>query len=43
MKNWKEELTAGGKTLVEVKVLRAIFQGDTLSPLIFIIAMMLLT
>ena len=33
-------LTARGKTLVEVKIQRDIFQGDALSPLLFVIAMM---
>ena len=36
------ELTAGGKSLAETKIKRGIFQGDALSPLLFIIAMMLL-
>ena len=40
MKNWTVELTAGGKSLAETKIQRVIFQGDALSPLIFIIAMM---
>ena len=40
MKNWRVELTAGGKSLAETKIQRGIFQGDTLSPLQFIIAMM---
>ena len=34
------ELTAGGKSLAEVKFQRGIFLGDALSPLIFVIAMM---
>ena len=34
------ELTAGGKSLAEVKIQRAMFQGDALSPLLFVIAMM---
>ena len=42
MKTWRVELTAGGKSLAETKVQRGIFQGDALSPLLFIIAMMLL-
>ena len=33
------ELTTGGRTLAETKIQRGIFQGDALSPLIFIIAM----
>ena len=40
MKNWRVELTAGGKSLAETKIQRGIFQGDALSPQLFIIAMM---
>ena len=40
MKTWGVELTAGGKSLTETKIQRGIFQGDALSPLLFIIAMM---
>ena len=40
MKNCTVELTAGGKSLAETKIQRGIFQGDALSPLLFIIAMM---
>ena len=36
----KVELTAGGKTLVKVKIQWGIFQGDVLSPLLFLIAIM---
>ena len=32
MKNWKVELTAGGKTLAKVKIKSSIFQGDSLLP-----------
>ena len=39
MKNWKVELTGGGKSLAEVKIQRGIFQGDMLSPLLFEITM----
>ena len=28
MKNWRVELTAGGKSLAEAKIQRGIFQGD---------------
>ena len=41
MKNWREELTVG-KSLVEVKIQRGIFQGDVLLSLLFVLAMMLL-
>ena len=40
MKNWSVELRAGGKSLTETKIQRRIFQGDALSTLLFIIAMM---
>ena len=40
MKTWRLELTTGGRRLAEAKIQRGIFQGDSLSPLIFIIAMM---
>ena len=40
MKTWRVELTAGGRRLAEAKIQRGIFQGDVLSPLLFIIAMM---
>ena len=40
MKTWRVELTAGGRNLAEAKIQRCIFQGDALSPLLFIIAMM---
>ena len=42
IKIWKVELTAGGRSLAEVNIQRFIFQGDALSPLLFIIAMVLL-
>ena len=34
------KLTTGGQSLAEVKIQRGIFQGDALSPLLFVIAMM---
>ena len=40
MKTWRVELIAGGKGLAETKTQRDIFQGDTLSPLLLLIAMM---
>ena len=36
------KLTVGGKSLSEVKIQRGIFQEDALSPLLFVIANMLL-
>ena len=42
MKNCRVKLTAGGRSLAEAKIQRSIFQGDALSPLLFIIAMMAL-
>ena len=40
MQTWRVELTAGGRNLAETKIQRGIFQGDALSPLLFIIVMM---
>ena len=40
MKTWRVELTAGGRSLAEATIPGGIFQGDALSPLQFIIAMM---
>ena len=42
MKIWRVELTAGEKSLTETKIQRGIYQGDALSPLLFVIAMMTL-
>ena len=39
LKNWKVELTAGGKILAVVKMLRGRFQEGALLPLLLIIAM----
>ena len=39
MKTWIVEFIAGGKSLAEIKIQRSIFQGDALSLLLFIIAM----
>ena len=40
MKTWRVELAAGGRSLAEAKIQRGIFQGDALSPLLFIVATM---
>ena len=40
MKTWRVQLTAGGRSLAEIKFQRGIFQGDSLSLLLFIIAML---
>ena len=39
MEQWKTELTAGGKTLGEVNIKRGIFQGDSLSPILFVLCL----
>jgi len=37
MPNWKTIITSAGATIGEVKINRGIFQGDSLSPLLFVI------
>ena len=39
MGEWKTELTSCGQTLGEVDINRGIFQGDSLSPLLFVLRM----
>ena len=38
--NWKTELTAGAKSIAEVKIQRGTFQRDALLPLVFVILIM---
>ena len=40
IKTWRVELIAGGRSIAKTKIQRGIFQGDALSPLLFIIARM---
>ena len=43
MPNWKTFITSSGTRLAEVNIKRGIFQGDSLSPLLFIVAMIPMT
>ena len=43
MPNWKTILTSSGTRLAEVNIIRGIFQGDSLSPLPCIVAMIPMT
>ena len=43
MTNWKTDLTSYGKILATVNIKRGIFQGDILSPLIFILCIVSMT
>ena len=43
MKSWEVELKCGNKSLGNVKIRRGIFQGDSLSPLLFVMALIPLT
>jgi len=39
MEPWKLSLTSNGEDLGEVNVKRGIFQGDSMSPLLFVLSM----
>ena len=39
IKQWKTVLTAGGEALGEVHIRRGIFQGDSLSSILFVISL----
>ena len=43
MRDWKSVLTSNGEVLGEVRIKRGIFQGDSLSPLLFVLSMIPLT
>ena len=43
MKTWRVELTCGNNNLGEVNIRRGIFQGDSLSLLLFVVALIPLT
>ena len=43
MNSWKVELSSGKETLAQVNIRRGIFQGDSFSPLLFVIALIPLT
>ena len=43
MRDWKSVLTSNGKVLGEVRIKRGIFQGYSLSPLLFVLSMIPLT
>ena len=43
IKQWNTDLTASNQRLGNVKIERGIFQGDSLSPLLFLLVMIPLT
>ena len=40
IKSWREELTSGEENLREVNIRQEIFQGDSLSPLLFVVCLL---
>ena len=40
MKQWNTELTSGNEKICKIDIKRGIFQGDSLSPLLFVMCMM---
>ena len=43
MKLWRVELTSGKENLEEVNIRQGIFQGNSLSPLLFVVFLLPLT
>ena len=43
MRSWRVELTSGEQNLGEVNIRGGIFQGDSLSPLLFVVRLLPLT
>ena len=43
MEKWRVELTSSGQSLGQVNIKRGIFQGDSLSPLLFVLCMIPMT
>ena len=43
MERWNVDLVAGNEKLGNVRIRRGIFQGDSLSPLLFVLVLILLT
>ena len=43
MKSWRVELTSGEENLEEINIRRGIFQGDSLSPLLYVVCLLPLT
>ena len=43
MVNWRTQLVSGSSVLGQVRIKRGIFQGDSLSPLLFVISLIPMT